>query len=752
MSPKPASPGVRALLIPAGGACLILGALTWTGWVFHMPGLTRAGASFNPMVANAAVGFVLDGLALILLAGGRRWAALPGAAWSLIVGVLTLLEYGLSLDLGFDQMLAADGITQFTHPGRLAPNTALCFVLCGLALWCAARARPSRYAATIVAVLGAIVMAIGTATVLGYLTGYPTYAWGQWTPMAANTGIGFVALGLGVVAAAALAGGRDADTSPRWPAFATGCVGLTITLSFAYAIEKDFQSDIERIFALGLPLGRSFPGPAILELREGHALLILAEVFFGIAGSVLLGYLVDLTLISRRRAEDLQAVNERLEQEIFDRTRAEEKLRVSEARFRTAFEQAPHGMCLSAIDGRLLLVSRTFCEIVGRPERELLAANWSELTHPEDLGVSQTAAVRLLSGQVHCLEFEKRYIGGRGNVIWAQVKTSMLRDGAGKPSHFVTHVEDVTGRKAAEFALRQREERFRKAFEYAPFGLALAARDGRILQVNATASRMLGYSEEELLALQWGKISHTDDVAVSLEAMASLERDRPEWVEYEKRFLHKDGRIVWVRIRLSCVTESSEEWQFVSHLEDITERKRAEEAIRASEERVRLLMDSTAGAIYGIDLDGNCTFANAAGLRMLGYAEAQSVIGKNMHGLSHHTRADGSAYPVGECPIHQSFRQGEGVHVDDEMLWRADGTSFPAEYWSHPVIDDGKVVGSVRGVPGHHHAQERRGGTGQGQGTRRSRQRGEEPLPGQYEPRDPHTDERSGRHGPAAAG
>ena len=166
-------------------------------------------------------------------------------------------------------------------------------------------------------------------------------------------------------------------------------------------------------------------------------------------------------------------------------------------------------------------------------------------------------------------------------------------------------------------------------------------------------------------------------------------------MEYEKRYLHKQGRIVWARIRLSRVAESSEEWQFVSHLEDITERKRAEEAIRASEERVRLLMDSTAEAIYGTDLDGVCTFANSACLRMLGYADAQSVIGKSMHELCHHARADGRAYPVGECPIYQSFRKGEGVHTDDEVMWRADGTSFPAESWSHPVIDDGKVVGSV---------------------------------------------------------
>ena len=429
--------------------------------------------------------------------------------------------------------------------------------------------------------------------------------------------------------------------------------------------QRDVQSDTDHVFELGKQFGDNFPTAAILALRQDDIFLMAVAVVIGILGSVALGYLVDLTLTSRRRAQDLQSVNERLEQEIFDRKRAEEKLLISEARFRTAFEQAPYGMCLSAIDGRLLLVSRAFCEILGRSERELLNSNWSELTHPEDLGVSQTAMVRLLTGQASGVELEKRYIGGRGNVIWARLKISMLRDRAGKPSHFVTHIEDVTGRKAAELASRQREERFRQAFEYAPFGLGLAARDGRILQVNATSCRMLGYSAEELVRLQWSAISHPDDVAVSMEAMARLERDKPDWVEYEKRFLHKEGRIVRVRIRLSRVTEDSAAWHFVTHLEDITERKRAEETIRASEERVRLLLDSTAEAIYGMDPQGNCTFANTACLRMLGYADSETVIGRNMHALCHHTRPGGSAYPAGECPVHESFRKGEGVHVDD---------------------------------------------------------------------------------------
>ncbi len=125
------------------------------------------------------------------------------------------------------------------------------------------------------------------------------------------------------------------------------------------------------------------------------------------------------------------------------------------------------------------------------------------------------------------------------------------------------------------------------------------------------------------------------------------------------------------------------------------ERKQAEEALRESSEQVRLLLDSTAEAIYGIDMDGNCTFANAACARLLGYADPRHLYGRNMHILMHHSRADGTPSPVDECRIYQAFQQGEGTHVEDEVLWRADGSSFPAEYWSYPIRHEGQIVGSV---------------------------------------------------------
>lgn len=125
------------------------------------------------------------------------------------------------------------------------------------------------------------------------------------------------------------------------------------------------------------------------------------------------------------------------------------------------------------------------------------------------------------------------------------------------------------------------------------------------------------------------------------------------------------------------------------------ERNRANEALREREEHIRLLLDSTAEAIYGIDLRGCCTFANAACARLLGYEDPSRLLGRNMHDVLHHTRKDGSPYPMEESRIFRAFLQNQIAHVDDEVLWRADGCSFPAEYWCHPICRDGQVVGCV---------------------------------------------------------
>ncbi len=129
--------------------------------------------------------------------------------------------------------------------------------------------------------------------------------------------------------------------------------------------------------------------------------------------------------------------------------------------------------------------------------------------------------------------------------------------------------------------------------------------------------------------------------------------------------------------------------------ERTTEFAKANEGLWESNQQVRDLLDSTAEAIYGLDMQGNCTFANLACMRMLGYQNAGELVGRNMHDLIHHKRPDGTPYPQDECPIFHAFLSGNGTHVDTEVLWRAGGSSFPAEYWSYPIHRGGEVIGAV---------------------------------------------------------
>ncbi|MCF8227239.1 MAG: transporter substrate-binding domain-containing protein [Bacteroidales bacterium] len=131
------------------------------------------------------------------------------------------------------------------------------------------------------------------------------------------------------------------------------------------------------------------------------------------------------------------------------------------------------------------------------------------------------------------------------------------------------------------------------------------------------------------------------------------------------------------------------------HEKTVSELHHKQGLLSESEEQIRLLLNSTAEGIYGIDTDGNCTFINKSAMDALLITGQEQAIGKNMHGLIHHSKSDGSHYDIEECNILNAFKLGKGVHSNNEKLWRMDGTGFDAEYFSHPIRIDNEVKGAV---------------------------------------------------------
>ena len=111
-------------------------------------------------------------------------------------------------------------------------------------------------------------------------------------------------------------------------------------------------------------------------------------------------------------------------------------------------------------------------------------------------------------------------------------------------------------------------------------------------------------------------------------------------------------------------------------------------------DRLGLLLESTGEGMFGIDLEGRCMFVNRSAAQQLGWP-AEEILGHNMHALIHHSHASGQHYPEADCPIFNAFRRGLPCRIADEVLWRADGSAFYAEYSSHPIIEDGRVQGAV---------------------------------------------------------
>jgi PAS domain S-box-containing protein len=278
----------------------------------------------------------------------------------------------------------------------------------------------------------------------------------------------------------------------------------------------------------------------------------------------------------------------------------------------------------------------------------------------------------------------------------ASDKGPFLREELSLINAIAQQVGDIWKRKQAENALRVTQSRHEEAQRIAHLGhwvLDLAKNE---LIWSDENYRIFGVEPGTANTYEtFLEAVHPDDYEFVDHAYTDSVKNRTPY-EIEHRLLMKDGSIKWVNER--CETEYADDGsplRSIGTTLDITERKKAGEALRTSEEQIRLLLDSTAEAIYGIDTDGVCTLANAACLKMLGYDNISELTGKNIHELIHHTRPDGSLYPEEECRIYKAFREGKGTHVDDEVLWRKDGSSFPVSYWSYPVFKGDQITGSV---------------------------------------------------------
>lgn len=259
--------------------------------------------------------------------------------------------------------------------------------------------------------------------------------------------------------------------------------------------------------------------------------------------------------------------------------------------------------------------------------------------------------------------------------------------------------KEAQHRKEIEGQLRLQKTQAQKYLDIADIMLAVLDVKGNITLINKAGCKLLGYStEDELLGMNWFDLCISKGEQQSIKKLFSqlMAGEAAPVEHFENEVMTKHGRKVLVAFHNTIIRDDENHITGVLFSgEDITESHAAEETLKERESRIRMLLDSTVEAIFGIDLDGRCTFANQSFLQSLGYAKLSEVLGKKIHDMMHAQYPDGARYPESECRICRAWQSKHAVHADDEFFWRKDGSSFPVSYWSHPIFQGEHAMGVV---------------------------------------------------------
>jgi PAS domain S-box-containing protein len=308
----------------------------------------------------------------------------------------------------------------------------------------------------------------------------------------------------------------------------------------------------------------------------------------------------------------------------------EQALRDSEELYRSTFEKAPVGIAHLNPDGQWLRVNKQLCDIVGYTQEELLSLKYQDITHPEDLAEDVAQAEEIIAGRVDRYSMRKRYLRKDSSIVWVNLTVSCVRDSARKVKHFISIVEDVTGRLEAE------EARAKLASIIESSDDAILSKDlnGVITTWNEGARRILGYAPEEII----GRSTMTFiPPELQDEETHILERlRRGERIEHiETVGIAKDGSRLNVSLTVSPVKDSLGNVIGASAIaRDITERKGAEEigfkvasTLEESEKRLRAAFSQTYSVLLLLLPEGTVVEANRAALEAMGFTRDQ-VIGR----------------------------------------------------------------------------------------------------------------------------
>ena len=313
--------------------------------------------------------------------------------------------------------------------------------------------------------------------------------------------------------------------------------------------------------------------------------------------------------------------------------------------YKGVFDNAGVGILAINLEDRIIEANQALLIMLGYDKADLYKRSFLDITHPDDRETSCRNMTALMAGEISSYRFEKRYLRNDGSILWGDVSTTGILGENGKPIQAIAVIADITKLKESEQALRDREEHYRGVFDNAGVGIDVLDRDGKIMQVNKALLEMLGYQEQELFQLTFTEITHPDDREMSNRSLETLMSGEKSSYRFEKRYLRKDGSVLWVDLSTTCIRgQDNRPAKVVAVIADISKRKQAEEELRhyserleemveqrtaelsESENRFRDLVESMSDLVWELDQNGVFKYFSPRMKDLLGY-EPEDALG-----------------------------------------------------------------------------------------------------------------------------
>jgi PAS domain S-box-containing protein len=331
------------------------------------------------------------------------------------------------------------------------------------------------------------------------------------------------------------------------------------------------------------------------------------------------------TVIHTTQGDKLFSASE----DISERKQAENALRESEEKFKYLFDNSTVGKSLTLISGEMT-ANQALCDMFGYTQAEFQTKKWPEITHPDDIELTQREIEQLLSGEKNSTRFNKRYIHKNGSVVWADLNSSMRRDQDGKPLYLMTSVIDITERVQAEEEIQKLARHYQALIEKAPDGIVLLNEQGNFKFVSPSARKMFGYAVSDEIKGNPAEFTHPDDLPLVLSEMSRMFADQSYVPTLQYRFIDKSGNWIWVESTFSNLLADPSVESIVINFRDVSERRQAEEKMIVSETRYRRLFEAAKDGILILDADtGMILDANPFLLELL-ESSKEEIYGKEL--------------------------------------------------------------------------------------------------------------------------